>query len=132
MAKLTAFEIHTYKNDAWKIESIFDDRERAVLEGERMGQSARFDEVRVVEETFDEESEKVGTRTLYRSPREPVNTVVAKEQPSPELLESMRLLRRNRTPPKKSVANQVVHRALMFGAITGIGLGLIYILNTIF
>ena len=157
MAKLTAFEIHTHRNGAWKIDSIFDDRERAVMEGERIGRSSRYVEVRVVEETFDEDTEKICTRTVYRSTQERQLTDTqtdTQEPPSPgmlewlrrrrlassrtppplELIEAMRRRRLagSRTPPKKSINAQVTGKTILFVTITGIGLGLVYILNTIF
>lgn len=132
MAKLTVFEIQINRDGAWKIESIFDDRELAVMEGERMARSLRYQAVRVVEETFDEETEKVGTRTVYRFAKEP-QPVDSKAQPSPEVIETLRLRRRRRrrTPPKKSMVGQVIGKMFLFAAITGLALGLIYILNTI-
>ncbi|MCZ6849925.1 MAG: hypothetical protein O7F75_13905 [Alphaproteobacteria bacterium] len=156
MAKLTVFEIHTLREGTWKIDSIFDDRELAVMEGERLGRSQRFELVRVVEETFDEETERVGTHTIYRSAREQqqTDTTDTKESPSAEVLEASRrsrlsasrtppppevleeLHRRRlsstRTPPKKSMVKQFLGRAILLAAIMGIALGLVYILNSIF
>ncbi|MEE8139639.1 MAG: hypothetical protein V3T66_01875 [Alphaproteobacteria bacterium] len=156
MAKLTVFEIHTLRQGAWKIDSIFDDRELAVMEGERLGRSQRFELVRVVEETFDEETERVGTRTIYRSAREKqqTDTTDTKESPSagvlealrrsrlsasrtappPEVLEELhrRRLSSTRTPPKKSMVEQFLGGTVLLVVIIGLALGLIYILNSIF
>ncbi len=63
---LVIYEIHTLRGGEWKIDSIFDDRDLALQEGHRIEQSNRFSAVRVVEETFDEATEKGGTRTIYR------------------------------------------------------------------
>src|SRR3546814_8948602 len=45
----------TYRNGAWKIDSIFDDRELALMEAGRMDRGNRYSAVRVVEETRSEE-----------------------------------------------------------------------------
>ena len=64
---LVVFEIHTLRDGEWKIDSIFDDRDLALQEGHRIEHSNRFTAVRVVEETFDEATEKGSTRTIYRA-----------------------------------------------------------------
>ncbi len=151
MALLTVFEIHTLKGGSWKIDSIFDDRELAVMEGERVGRSRGFEEVRVVEETFDEETELGGIRTIYRTVRDKEKKMVVVDAPEPrsaparapsdndegpsaEVLEQLRLRRRvrKRTPPKKSFAGQVFIKALIFAAITGVALGIAYAVNNYF
>lgn len=63
---LVIYEIHTLRGGEWKIDSIFDDRDLALQEGHRIEHSNRFTAVRVVEETFDEATEKGSTRTIYR------------------------------------------------------------------
>ncbi len=63
---LVIYEIHTLRDGDWKIDSIFDDRDLALQEGHRIDHSNRFSAVRVVEETFDEDTEKGSTRTIYR------------------------------------------------------------------
>ena len=75
MPVLKVFEIHTYRNGAWKINSVFDDRDLAMMEAERMDRGNRYSAVRVVEETFDDETEKGNTRTIFRSSKaERINT----------------------------------------------------------
>ena len=104
-----------------------------------------------VEETFDEDTEMGGIRTIYRAVREEVEPLPESENkeekpaapqapaeassgPSPELLEELRLRRRQRKrhPPKKSFAGQVLGKAFLFAAITGVALGLAYVFNTYF
>ncbi len=63
---MKAFEIHTYLGGRWKIDSVFDDRDLAVFEAERMDVSGRYPGVRVVEETFDEASNSTTNRTIFR------------------------------------------------------------------
>ncbi|MEE8083743.1 MAG: hypothetical protein V3T46_00840, partial [Alphaproteobacteria bacterium] len=119
MAKLKVFEIHTLRDGAWKIDSIFDDRERAVMKGERMGQYARYQEVLVVEETFDEETERVGTLTIYRSTKERQQTEAqtdSEEPPSAGVIEAERRQRlaSTRSPPKTSIVSQILGKSILF------------------
>jgi cobalamin biosynthesis Mg chelatase CobN len=63
---MRAFEIHTFQQGRWKIDSVFDDKDLAVFEAKRMDTSGRYSGVRVVEEVFDENHSKTNTRTIYR------------------------------------------------------------------
>jgi hypothetical protein len=63
---MKAFEIHTFRSGNWKIDSVFDDRELAMFEAQRMDSSNRFPGVRVVEEIFDEAQATTSTRTIFR------------------------------------------------------------------
>ena len=63
---MRAYEIHTFQNGRWKIDSIFDDKELALFEAQRMDGSGRFSGVRVVEEAFDDNNTKTSARTIFR------------------------------------------------------------------
>lgn len=65
-SSLRAYEIHTFASGKWKIDSVFDDRELALFEATRMEDSGRHAGIRVVEEEFDEITEKTRIRTIYR------------------------------------------------------------------
>ncbi len=129
MANLTVFEIHTCRQGAWKIDSVFDDRELAVQEAERMARTQRYSEVRAVEERFDEDTQRSVTRTIFRASKDEPS---AREDRSEEALAALRKARRPPPPRKKNVVTQVISRTLLFGAIVAAGLGLIYFINSSF
>ncbi|MDH3240570.1 MAG: hypothetical protein OEO83_07880 [Alphaproteobacteria bacterium] len=129
MANLIVYEIHTCNAGAWKIDSIFDDREFAVQEAERMARTQRYSEVRAVEESFDEATQRNTTRTIFRAARdEPAKRVDRSE----EALAGLRKARRPKPPPKKSVAGQIISRTFVFAVIVAAGLGMIYFVNSLF
>lgn len=66
MSNMKAFEIHTYQGGKWKIDSVFDDRDLALFEAQRMDGSGRYSGVRVIEELFVEHTQETKTRTIYR------------------------------------------------------------------
>jgi hypothetical protein len=66
MADMKAFEIHTYQSGKWKIDSVFDDRDLAMFEAQRMDESGRYTGIRVVEEIYVEATQETKTRTIYR------------------------------------------------------------------
>lgn len=63
---MKAFEIHTYQDGKWRIDSVFDDRELALFEARRVDAGSRYSGVRVIEENYDESSDLTTTRTIFR------------------------------------------------------------------
>ncbi len=66
---MRAFEIHTFRDGQWKVDSVFDDRELAVHEARKVDQNGRYAGVRVIEENYDESSDLTTTRTIFRGKR---------------------------------------------------------------
>lgn len=61
------FEIHTIRGGNWKIDSVFDDKELAIYEAQRIEKAGRFSAVRVIQEIYDEETQRTSVRTVYRT-----------------------------------------------------------------
>jgi hypothetical protein len=66
---MRAFEIQTYQDGKWKIDSVFDDRDLALFEARRVDEGSRYAGVRVIEEIYDEVSDLTTTRTIFRGGR---------------------------------------------------------------
>ncbi|WP_282609565.1 hypothetical protein [Pelagibius sp. Alg239-R121] len=64
---LVAYEIQSYQAGNWKIEAIFDDRQLALIDAERLGNSGRHSAVRVVEESHDDVTGKTANKTIFSS-----------------------------------------------------------------
>ncbi len=60
------------------IDSVFNDRDLALFEAQRMDLARRYSGVRLIEETFDEETQQSSIRTIFRGKRD------AQTNPSPE------------------------------------------------
>ena len=63
---MRAFEIQTFKDGEWKVDSIFDDRELALYEAKKISGSTRYAGVKVIQEDWDEATNQTTTRTLFR------------------------------------------------------------------
>jgi hypothetical protein len=63
---MQSFEIQVFNGGNWKMDSVFDDRETCIEEAKRAAQSGRYSGLRVVEENYDESTNKVACRILYR------------------------------------------------------------------
>lgn len=61
------FEIHTFRSGNWKIDSVFDDKDLAIYEAQRIEKAGRFPAVRVIQEIYDEETQRTSVRTVYRT-----------------------------------------------------------------
>jgi len=128
---MVVFEIHTFREGVWKIDSVFDDKELAVVEAQRMERAGRYSAIRVVEESFDEATEKGNTRTVYRSTKvDRVNSESAERRKAPSTIAP---------PPKKAAAKKaqasftrmMIVACLTLGAIVMAGVGIMYALRTL-
>ena len=63
---MKSFEIQTSKDGNWRIDSIFDDRDLALLEARRVEEGYRCSGVRVIEENYDEASNRATSRTIFQ------------------------------------------------------------------
>ena len=131
---MVVYEIHTYRDGAWKIDSIFDDRDLAVLEAQRVERTFRYSGVRVVEETYDEATDRAVTRTIYRSSKADrhntqviqrrTETLVAAAQPRPSRAAAV-------AKQPASLTRVLLVATLTAGAILFCSLGAIYALNAL-
>lgn len=63
---IQAYEIQTYKGGVWQVDSVFDDKELAVHEATTLHERGRYVGVRVVLETYNEETDEVTVRTVLK------------------------------------------------------------------
>lgn len=63
---MRSYELQTYKDGKWKMDSVYDDRQFAIEQGKRVEQSSRYSGVRVIEENYDDATNESTTRTLFR------------------------------------------------------------------
>lgn len=139
---MVVYELHLFRDRDWKIDSVFDDRDLAVMEARRIERSKRYLGVRVLEETFDQATSRTASRTIYRS-----NKV---ETPQPEALPPRnagaalrapvappaRPKARGVTPTKRSrgyhsPSQVLLVTSLTIGAVLVCGLGALYALRSL-
>ncbi len=80
MSDLVSYELQTYSGGVWKIDSLYNDREIAVYEAQRLQATGRFSAIRVVEEKFDSAAGKTVTRTVFRASKTEAENARAMEQ----------------------------------------------------
>ena len=78
---MKAFEIHTFRDGQWKVDSVFDDRDLAVHEARKVDEGGRYAGVRVIEENYDEVSDLTTTRTIFRGRKESAKSKAPRPTP---------------------------------------------------
>lgn len=62
---MQAYEIQVYHNGRWEFDSYFNDRDLVLSEAERMGVSGRYAGVRVLEESYNDETNKSDCKVIF-------------------------------------------------------------------
>ena len=63
---MLAYELHTFREGRWSMDSVFDDRDLALNEAHRADESRRYAGIRIIEEKHDEETNETTTRVIFR------------------------------------------------------------------
>jgi hypothetical protein len=121
------FEIHTFRDGKWKIDSVFDDKELAIYEAQRMDKGGRFSAVRVVQETYDEETQRTSIRTVYRTTKvDRINFEGERRRAQPLAIAAPPKPPRPRKPGISPVALLLTLTAIVLG-----GIGMLYLLQNV-
>ena len=75
---MKAFEIHTFREGQWKVDSVFDDRDLAIHEARKVQENGRYLGIRVIEENYDGASDLTTTRTIFRGKNAAANSKLSK------------------------------------------------------
>ena len=139
---MISYELQTFLGGVWKIDSVYDDREIAVYEAQRLHAGNRFSAVRVVEEKFSPDAGKTVSKTVFRAAKTDETNV--------ESMENQKAARREvraakKTAPTKETRTAAVRPApakksgpggvaltLMLGAIVLAGIAAILGLRYMF
>ena len=62
---MSTFELQTFHAGKWAVDSYFDDRDLAMSEAERLDNSPRHSGVRVLQEDFDDGSDRSTVRVIF-------------------------------------------------------------------
>lgn len=135
MSALTAFEVQSYRNGNWKIETITDTKDLALHQAEQLIMSPTVTKVRVIEEAYDQASEEQKFRIVFlrdkkvanRPPGAPTESKPesAAATPPPEPAAAPAAER----PVPKQRGTSAVALSFKFGAIICIGIAAIIALR---
>ncbi len=80
MSQAVSFEVDTYQNNRWVLECVLDDKDMALSTAKRLYDSKRFSAVRVVQETYDENSNSSRERVIFETTVADRDNRVAKQK----------------------------------------------------
>lgn len=140
---ITAFEIQVLNDGDWKIDSIFDDKELATFEANRVFGRGVYDTVRVVQEIYNEMTNTASARTvsefskpaIAESARKIAKAVKAAKAASQQIEEPVGLPALEDENVRAETGNGVLWwlglLATSFGIAIG-GLGVLFILKLLY
>lgn len=66
MARTVTFEIYSFKNGNWMLDSVHDDKNMAIHQGRMLIASPHHMAIRVIQETYDEASDNTISKIIYK------------------------------------------------------------------
>ena len=130
MSAITAFEVQSFRNGNWKIETITDSKDMALHQAEQVIMNPAVAKVRVVEEAYDQASDEQKFRIVFLRDKKVANRPAA--TPAPAKTQEVA------PPPELSAAKSprfggasLVALSVKFGAIICAGIGIIIALRMI-
>jgi len=127
MSKTTTFEIYSFKNGDWMIDSVHDDKQMALHQARMLLESPHHMAVRVLQEVYDDETDKSMSSVVFKQQK---GDDKPKRTPSPGKKKSDKIgAGASKGKPKKKEGGFAKTVILMVLAIGGIGLGLIAIIG---
>lgn len=66
MAKITSYEIYSFKNGNWMLDSVHDDKNMAIHQGRMLITSPHHMAIRVIEEKFDDVTDNTTSKIVYK------------------------------------------------------------------
>ena len=122
---MSTFELQVYKSGTWNVDSYFDDREIAMSEAERLNGSGRYAGIRVMQEDFDEASNRSSCRVVFSKMRQSEANQDWREQAKRAPMsrtgahkdDTTRSTRRGRQTGARKISNARLYLGLVVGFI---------------
>ncbi len=126
MARTVTYEIYTFKNGNWMVDSVHDDKQLAIHQARLLLDSRHHMAIRVVEESYDEAADRASSKVVYskkKSDETPKSTYKKPEEKKEKDKPDTKIKKEKKA---SSGSNTVIKFTLSLG---GIALGLISLLT---
>lgn len=117
---MISYEIHTFRAGQWKADSVFDSRDIALMEAQKIVDGGRYSSIQVLEETYDEQTNKSTVKTIFKGGRKVDDRPTAKSAARKSLAPDKRKAARpepkqpsRRAPPPKKRTGLVLPVAIL-------------------
>ena len=123
MARSISFEIYSFKNGNWMLDSVHDDKNMAIHQGRMLIASPHHMAIRVVQETYDEATDNTTSKIVYKEQKGGDDEKLKKK---PEK-KAGPIKKGKRKKKKKGNASKSL--MILVISVGGIGLGLLALLG---
>lgn len=118
MNSLTAFEVQSFRESGWKIETVTDDKDLAIFEAQRLAQSPHISRIRVVEETFDPDVDRYKSKVVFSRSKGKKTWAQIREKPKPDPAARPAAPPPPPAPPVISIGMVLTFTAIVLAGIT--------------
>jgi hypothetical protein len=128
---MTTFEIYSFKNGDWMIDSVHDDKQMALHQARMLLESPHHMAIRVLQEVYDDEADKSMSSVVFKQQK---GDDKRKKTPPPAKKKKSDKFGAGATktkPKKKKKSSFTRTIVLMALALGGVGLGLIAIIGAL-
>ncbi len=130
MSKTTTFEIYSFKNGDWMIDSVHDDKQMALHQARMLLESPHHMAIRVLQEVYDDEADTSMSSVVFKQQKGDEKR--KKTAPPVKKKKSNKIgAGATKTKPKKKESSFTRTVLLMVLALGGVGLGLIAIIGAL-
>ena len=131
MAPSVSYEIYTYRNGNWTVDSVHDDKQLAIHQARLLLDSRHHMAIRVMEESYDEATDKSTTKVVFtkkKSDEQPKSTYKKPEDKKKKgkAKPDAKAKKKKKTAARSSGSHTLIKVTLSVG---GIALGLISLLT---
>lgn len=123
MARTVTFEIYSFKNGNWMLDSVHDDKNMAIHQGRMLIASPHHMAIRVIQETYDEASDNTISKIIYKEQKGGDD-----EKPKKMSVKKKEGGKRKKIKKKKKKGSSKSLMVLVI-SVGGIGLGLLALLG---
>jgi len=120
MARTVSYEIYSFKNGNWMLDSVHDDKNMAIHQGRMLIASPHHMAIRVIEESYDEASDNTMSKIVYKEQK-------GGEDEKPKRVPSNKSKGTDKKTKRKKKKKGSASKSLMILVLSvgGIGLGLL-------
>jgi hypothetical protein len=123
VARTVTFEIYSFKNGNWMLDSVHDDKNMAIHQGRMLIASPHHMAIRVIQETYDEASDNTISKIIYKEQKGGDD-----EKPKKMSVKKKEGGKRKKIKKKKKKGSSKSLMVLVI-SVGGIGLGLLALLG---
>lgn len=124
MARSVSYEIYSFKNGDWMLDSVHDDKNMAIHQGRMLISSPHHMAIRVIEESYDDVSDQSVSKIVYKEQKGG-----AEEKPKKAPAQKSKAPARKAKPRRKKKKGKSMMVIIL--SIGGISLGLLALVGVL-